>query len=172
VKGDNKKASYRRVVTAEVQGKSVIQSNRLLENYNFETVPGHTHLLVWANLSIPDLSQQQKKDSYPESVVPGPGGTSFHIVTFPPGSVFKDPSFDGNAAHKEALNRLRGLADHFEAEDRAMHKTNTVDWITLSFSKARYGSNWMREKPFISRRAMSSSRMGLGTHGETKEQRR
>ena len=46
VKAENKKASYRRVVTAEVQGKSVIQSNELLENYNFETVPGHTHLLV------------------------------------------------------------------------------------------------------------------------------
>jgi hypothetical protein len=99
VKAENKKASYRRVVTAEVQGKSVIQSNELLENYNFQTVPGYIHRLVWANLSIPDLSQQQKMDSYPESVVPGPGGTSFHIVTFPPGSVFKDPCFDGNAAH-------------------------------------------------------------------------
>jgi hypothetical protein len=59
VKAENKKASYRRVVTAEVQGKSVIQSNELLGNYNFETVPGYIHRLVWANLSIPDLSQQQ-----------------------------------------------------------------------------------------------------------------
>jgi len=131
VKAENKKASYRRVVTAEVQGKSVIQSNELLQDYNFETVPGYIHRLVWANLSIPDLSQQQNMDSYPESVVPGPGGTSFHIVTFPPGSVFKDPSFDGNAAHKEALSRLRGLADHFEEEDRAMHKTNTVDYAVV-----------------------------------------
>jgi mannose-6-phosphate isomerase-like protein (cupin superfamily) len=131
VKAENKKASYRRVVTAEVQGKSVIQSNELLESYNFETVPGYIHRLVWANLSIPDLSQQQKMNSYPESVVPGPGGTSFHIVTFPPGSVFKDPSFDGKAAHKEALSRLRGLADHFEEEDRAMHKTNTVDYAVV-----------------------------------------
>jgi hypothetical protein len=45
VKADNQKASYRRVVTAEVQGKSVIQSNELLENYNFETVPGYIHRL-------------------------------------------------------------------------------------------------------------------------------
>ena len=128
---ENRKASYRRVVTAEVQGKSVIQSDELLQDYNFETVPGYVHRLVWANSSIPDLSQQQKMDSYPESVVPGPGGTSLHIVTFPPSSVFEDPSFDGNAAHKEALSRLRGLADHFEERDRAMHKTNTVDYAVV-----------------------------------------
>ena len=28
---------------------------------------------------------------------------------------------------RRALIRLRGLADHFEKEDPAMHKTNTVD---------------------------------------------
>jgi mannose-6-phosphate isomerase-like protein (cupin superfamily) len=70
-------------------------------------------------------------DRYPDSVVPGPGGTSLHIVTFPPSSVFKDPSFDGKAAQKEALGRLRGLADHFEEQDRAMHKTNTVDYSVV-----------------------------------------
>ena len=63
MKAENKKASYRRLVTAEVQGNSVIQSNELLENYNFETVPGYIHRLVWGNLSIPDLSQQQNTDS-------------------------------------------------------------------------------------------------------------
>ena len=131
MKTENRKASYRRVVTAEVQGKSVIQSDELLQDYNFETVPGYVHRLVWANSSIPDLSQQQEMDRYPESVVPGPGGTSLHIVTFPPSSVFEDPSFDGKAAYEEALSRLRGLADHFEERDRAMHKTNTVDYAVV-----------------------------------------
>jgi mannose-6-phosphate isomerase-like protein (cupin superfamily) len=50
---------------------------------------------------------------------------------FPPGSVFADPSFDGEAARSEALIRLRGLADHFEKEDPAMHKTNTVDYAVV-----------------------------------------
>ena len=31
-----------------------------------------------------------------------------------------------------ALIRLRGLADHFEKEDPAMHKTNTVDCAVVS----------------------------------------
>jgi len=52
-------------------------------------------------------------------------------VTFPPVSVFSDPSFDGKAAQGEALIRLRGLADHFERDDPAMHKTNTVDYAVV-----------------------------------------
>jgi hypothetical protein len=48
-------------------------------------------------------------------------------VTFPPGSVFADASFDAEAAQEEAVVRLRGLANHFEKEDPGMHKTNTVD---------------------------------------------
>jgi mannose-6-phosphate isomerase-like protein (cupin superfamily) len=52
-------------------------------------------------------------------------------VTFPPGSAFADPSFNGEAAQKESLIRLPGLADHFEKEDPAMHKTNTVDYSVV-----------------------------------------
>ena len=42
-----------------------------------------------------------------------------------------DSSFDGEAARKESLSRLPGLADHFEKEDPAMHKTNTVDYAVV-----------------------------------------
>src|SRR5260370_2910355 len=86
---------------------------------------------MWVNAATPDLSTEQRFDSYADSVVPGPGGTSLHFVTFPPASVFSDPSFDGEAARDEALIRLRGLADHFEKEDPAMHKTNTVDYAVV-----------------------------------------
>jgi len=121
-------STYRRVVTANVSGKSVVQSDEPLPAYEFKTVPGYVHTLVWVNPTTPDLREEQRFDRYPDSVVPGPGGTTLHFVTFPPGSVFADPSFDGEAARSEALIRLRGLADHFEKEDPAMHKTNTVDY--------------------------------------------
>ncbi|HWO32264.1 MAG TPA: cupin domain-containing protein [Candidatus Acidoferrum sp.] len=123
-----KPSTYRRVVTGNVNGKAVVRSDEPLPAYEFKTVPGYEHTLVWVNPEIPDLRKEQKFDSYPDSVVPGPGGTSLHFVTFPPGSAFADPSFDGQAAQQEALVRLRGLADHFETEDPAMHKTNTVDY--------------------------------------------
>jgi len=126
-----KPSTYRRVVTENVNGKAVVQSDQPLLAYEFNTVPGYEHTLIWINPAIPDLSEEQRVDQYPDSVVPGPGGTSLHFVTFPPGSVFADPSFDAEAARDEALIRLRGLADHFEKEDPGMHKTITVDYAIV-----------------------------------------
>ena len=130
-KRGEKPSAYRRVVTGNVKGKSVVQSDEPLPAYEFDSVPGYEHTLIWVNPATPDLSKEQKFDRYPDSVVPGPGGTSLHIVTLPPDSVFADPSFDAHAAQKEALVRLRGLADHFEKEDPGMHKTNTVDYSVV-----------------------------------------
>jgi len=128
---DQNPSTYRRIVTAEVNGKSVVERDEPLPAYEFKTVPGYEHALIWVNPETPDLSKEQRLDKYPDSVVPGAGGTSLHFVTFPPGSVVAAPSFDGEAAQKEALVRLPGLADHFEKEDPAMHKTNTVDYAVV-----------------------------------------
>jgi mannose-6-phosphate isomerase-like protein (cupin superfamily) len=130
-KRSKRSSTYRRVVTANVGGKSVLRSDEPLHAYEFQSVPSYEHTLVWVNPATPDLREEQRFDSYPDSIVPGPGGTSLHFVTFPPGSVFANPSFDGDAARSEALRRLRGLADHFEKEDPAMHKTNTVDYAVV-----------------------------------------
>jgi hypothetical protein len=130
-KRGKKPSTYRRIVTGNVGGRAVVQSDEPLQGYEFKTVPGYQHTLIWVNPATPDLSKEQRFDSYPNSVVPGPGGTSLHFVTFPPGSVFADPSFDAKAAQEEALVRLRGLADHFEKEDPGMHKTNTVDYAVV-----------------------------------------
>jgi hypothetical protein len=123
-----KPKTYRRVVTANVDGRSVVQSDEHMQAYVFKSVPDYEHTLIWVNSTTPDLRKEQRFDHYPESVVPGPGGTSLHFVTFPPSAVFAEPSFDGEAAQSEALVRLKGLADHFEKEDPGMHKTNTVDY--------------------------------------------
>jgi hypothetical protein len=130
-KRGKKPSVYRRIVTGNVNGKSIVQSDGPMQAYEFKTVPGYAHTLIWLNAATPDLSKEQRFDSYPDSVVPGPGGTSLHFVTFPPDSAFADPSFDGAAARDEALIRLRGLANHFEKEDSGMHKTNTVDYAVV-----------------------------------------
>jgi hypothetical protein len=125
------RSTHRRLVTRNVNGKSVAQSDERLQGYAFETVRGYEHTLFWVNPTTPDLTNEQRFDRYPGSIVPGPGGTSLHLVTFPPSSVFSAPSFDREAARKEALSRLPGLADHFEKDDPAMHKTNTVDYAIV-----------------------------------------
>src|SRR5258707_3559394 len=104
-----KRDFFRRIVTGNVNGKAVVQSDESLLAYEFKTVPGYEHTVIWVNPATPDLSNEQRFDRYPDSVVPGPGGTSLHFVTFPPSSVFADPSFYGEAARSEALVRLRGL---------------------------------------------------------------
>ena len=101
-KRSKKPSTYRRIVTGNVNGKAVVQSDEPLPAYVFKTVPSYEHTLIWVNPAIPDLSKEQRFDSYPDSVVPGPGGTSLHFVTFPPGSVFADPSSDAQAAQAEA----------------------------------------------------------------------
>ena len=126
-----KPTTYRTVVTMNLEGKAVVQCDEQMQAYEFKSVSSYEHTLVWVNPTTPDLREEQRFDRYPESVVPGPGGTSLHFVTFPPSSVFADPSFDGEAARKEAQIRLRGLADHFEKEDPGMHKTNTVDYAIV-----------------------------------------
>jgi mannose-6-phosphate isomerase-like protein (cupin superfamily) len=123
--------THRRVVTGNSRGKSVVQSDEQLPPYAFESVPGYEHTLLWVNPATPDLNKEQRFDRYPDPVGPGPGGTSLHLVTFPPDSVLSDPLFDGEAARKESLSRLPGLADHFEKDDPGMHRTNTVDYAIV-----------------------------------------
>jgi hypothetical protein len=102
-KRNKRPSTYRRVVTANVHGKSILRSDEQLQAYEFKSVPDYEHTLIWINPEIPDLREEQRFDRYPDSVVPGPGGTSLHFVTFPPGSVFADPSFDGEAARAARL---------------------------------------------------------------------
>jgi hypothetical protein len=83
-KRGKKPTTYRRIVTGNVNSKSVVRSDEPLVAYQFKTVPGFEHTLTWINPAIPDLSNEQRFDRYPDSVVPGPGGTSLHFVTFPP----------------------------------------------------------------------------------------
>jgi hypothetical protein len=39
-------STYRRVVTGNVSGRSVVQSDEQMEAYQFKTVPGYQHTLV------------------------------------------------------------------------------------------------------------------------------
>jgi hypothetical protein len=74
-KRDKKATTYRRVVAGSVNGRSVVQSDEQMEAYQFKTVPGYEHTLIWLNPTTPDLSKEQSFDRYPDSVVPEPGGT-------------------------------------------------------------------------------------------------
>ena len=63
-----KRTTYRRVVTMNVNGRSVIQSDERMQAYEFKSVPNYEHTLVWVNPTIPDLREEQRFDRYPHSV--------------------------------------------------------------------------------------------------------
>jgi hypothetical protein len=48
-KRDKKASAYGRVVTGNVNGRSVVQSDEQMEAYRFKTVPGYEHTLIWVN---------------------------------------------------------------------------------------------------------------------------
>jgi hypothetical protein len=79
-KRGKKPTTYRRIVTGNVNGKSVIQSDEPLLAYQFKTIPGYEHTLMWINPAIPDLSDEQRFNRYPDSVVPGADGTSLREI--------------------------------------------------------------------------------------------
>ena len=83
-KRGKKPSTYRRMVTRKYKREVRRQSDERIQAYEFKTVPGYEHTLIWVNATTPDLSKEQRFDRYPDSVVPGPGGTSLHFVTFPP----------------------------------------------------------------------------------------
>ncbi len=104
---------------------------------------------MWVNPTTPDLREEQRFDRYPDSVVPGPGGTSLHFVTFPPSSVFADPSFESEVARREALIRLRGLADHF----LYVTKKKVQLIVLLNITYKCETPNVSEERPICRRRA-------------------
>jgi hypothetical protein len=39
-----------------------------MQAYEFKSIPGYEHTLVWVNATTPDLSKEQRFDQYPDSV--------------------------------------------------------------------------------------------------------
>lgn len=119
----------RRVVTGhDNRGKSVVAHDGAPPwSKVFEHTPGFASSVVWMTAAN---ASADAKDPTPAltSIVPGLGGTSFLMVTFPPDSVMADPAFDLSAAGQEHAKESPGLVDFFEPDSPGMHTTPTVDY--------------------------------------------
>lgn len=123
--------NIRRVVTGhnEKRKSIVALDGRPPWSKEFEHTPGFASALVWST-SAPTKIPAGGEDvtQTVTSFVPGPGGSVFLMVTFPPDSVMADPSFDPVAAGQEFAEESPGLVDHFEPDAPGMHTTPTVDY--------------------------------------------
>lgn len=118
----------RRVVTgvSESGKATIVGDGEPPRTRKFTHVPGSANSVVWSTRAPAEPSSDPTTSV--QSFVPAPGETIALTVTFPPDSVFADPSFDPVAAGAEQFEASPGLAELFEPENPGMHTTPTVDY--------------------------------------------
>ena len=129
----------KRVVTGvDENGKSVVYEDAPLPPLEIGMMPGAQFFQVWGTegaLSAPLTSPKPENATF----FPGPGGSRFGLLTFPPeppaGSTpapVPDAETLGRLA-EEASAALPGLIDVFEPDAPGMHQTVSIDYaIVLS----------------------------------------
>jgi hypothetical protein len=63
---------YRRVVITNVHSKSVVQSDEQMQTYEFSTLPGYEHTLVWVNPTTPDYARSKASIATRTQLFPDP----------------------------------------------------------------------------------------------------
>ncbi len=113
-------------------GKSLFQSFAVTPQLvTFSTRPGLAFYELYATEGIPQLRGQEadpmltKKGSFP-----GPGGTLFRLVLFPPKPPEgAEPDVAGYGHYlKELDEKVPGMAGHFEADVPGMHTSDSLDY--------------------------------------------
>jgi mannose-6-phosphate isomerase-like protein (cupin superfamily) len=123
----------RRVVSGNRDGKAVVLSDGIApRGHEFRQTPQMAQSLIWATEpgDALEATEVDRTESI-ESVVPGPGGTRFFFVKFPPQSVFMSSDFDPGAAAAEHLEISPGLAERFEPDNPGKHTTPTLDYAVV-----------------------------------------
>jgi hypothetical protein len=87
---------------------------------------------LWATASEPQIGGRYTDPvASVRTMIPVLGATHFVVVTFPPDSVFKSPSFSPEAAAEEDRRAAPGLAERTEPDCPGMHTTDTVDYAIV-----------------------------------------
>lgn len=122
------------VVTGhDAQGRSqVVSVGPIAGDEPFINVPGFSAAVFWQTEADPQVGNVQSDPlTRLTSVLPGPGGTSAMLVTFPPESDVVPSEAQMQAAGEEMLARLPGLAELFEPDAPGFHRTDTIDYGVL-----------------------------------------
>ncbi len=125
----------RRVVTGKnAAGKSVFVSDGASpRELAMLHTPGFVSSPLWKLDSVPDLRECDSSDAISTggSMVTGPGGSAFWVVTFPPDSVMMSGDWNPAIAGPEMAEGSPGIAERMEPDNPGMHQTPTVDYVTV-----------------------------------------
>jgi quercetin dioxygenase-like cupin family protein len=127
---------FSRVVTGvDAKGTSIFYSDEALPADTLAMMPGAEFYKVWGTegaLRSPVTDPEPDNRTF----FPGPGGTRFGLLTFPPD---QEPDPDApppdestmNALVAEAEEKFPGLFGIFEPDVPGMHRTVTVDYVIV-----------------------------------------
>ena len=120
----------RRVVTGhDPSGTAAVVSDGLApRTHDYRHIPGMSATVVWATAPGQPADATDPTPGL-RSQLPGPGGTCFVIVRFPPDDVLG--AADPVAAGAEHRMASPGLAERFEPGNPGMHVTDSVDYVLV-----------------------------------------
>jgi mannose-6-phosphate isomerase-like protein (cupin superfamily) len=121
----------RRVVTGQTaDGTSVFASDEVMDPITLRLLPGAEFHRLWGSddtveLPVDGLAGQ------PSQYFPPATGFRFGYFSLAPDSVGLPADLDVGAALTEMAERLPGMADVMERGDPGMHRTDTVDFLSV-----------------------------------------
>jgi quercetin dioxygenase-like cupin family protein len=122
----------RRVVTGrDADGTSVVVVDEPVPPIEVGAVPGSSFHLVWGTddgAATVGRAPQEPREPTLFPFFPGPGGTRFLFVRFPPESSAPEPVGTPEDLGAEAERELPGLMGAFEPDHPGMHTTDSVDY--------------------------------------------
>lgn len=97
--------------------------------------PGAEFVRVWGSDGTPQLPASADR-AQPKEWFPPPGGFRFVLVTLPPNTAPTAGDLDMPEALVELSEKLPGLAEVMEPDNRGMHTTDTVDVVLIVSGQA------------------------------------
>lgn len=122
----------RRVVTGhDAEGKPVFLSDdNTPRAADFPDIPGYGFAQLWSTEYPNNPAATDDPTLARGTLIPGGGGSSLLMVSFPPDSVMAAPK-NPERAFAQMAEELPGLLECFDPEQPGMHKTPTVDYGVL-----------------------------------------
>jgi hypothetical protein len=119
----------RHVVTGrDAGGKSVFVSNEKTEPITVGAIPGSEFYLVWGTDDGIHAVGRHPAGPKVFPFFPGPGGTRFMLLRWPPASSTPEPAGDPERMGAEIEEKLPGLVSAFEPDHPGMHTTDSIDY--------------------------------------------
>ena len=119
---------------------------------DIDSNPGLTFYELYMTEGVPKLTGLRAGPDAPGTkAFPGPGGTMFRLISYPPKrpeGYKPPPGVTFESALKELSDKVPGMGDHFERGAPGMHTSDTIDLRGRGSRRDDAGTGRRTEGPF------------------------